>query len=256
METIAGIFTSRSDAERVIEQLHSIGVHSDQISLAMPGTSPEELGSAVRTSDTEQPGVGTAIGAVVGGAAGAAAGPLGAAAVSLLIPGVGPVIAIGLAASAIFGIGGAIAGAKAGNALEGNIQGLPKDEIFLYEDALRSGRTLLIVNADEQHADAVRQAIAQGNAESVDAARERWWTGMRSAEEEEYSTTGGNFASDEQNYRRGFEAALHGDNRTDDGTGSDELLTSRYPDLAANSAFRHGFERGRTYLRGISSTRT
>jgi hypothetical protein len=252
METIAGIFTSRVEAERVIERLRSIGVPQDDISLAMPGTSPGEFESTVTTSDTEQPGVGSAIGAVVGGAAGAAAGPLGAAAVSLLIPGVGPVIAIGLAASAIFGIGGAIAGAKAGNAIEGKIPGLPKDEMFLYEDALRNGRTLLVVNASEDLADTVRQAIDQGGAESVDAARERWWTGLRSAEEEEYAASGGDFASDEQNYRRGFEAAMHGEmrGRSDDQTA--EFLHAHYPELADNSAFRRGFERGRVYYSGMN----
>ena len=252
MESIAGIFTSRADAERVIAQLRSLGVPQDHISLAMPGTTPGELESTVATSDTEQPGVGSAIGAVVGGAAGAAAGPLGAAAVSLLIPGIGPVIAIGLAASAIFGIGGAIAGARAGNAIEGSIPGLPKDEIFLYEDALRNGRTLLVVNAEDQLADAARQAIEQGGAESVDAARERWWTGMRSAEEEIYRSSGGDFASDEENYRRGFEAAMHADIRSSSEDQTTGFIQAHYPQLADNAAFRKGFERGRIYYKGMN----
>jgi hypothetical protein len=253
METIAGIFASRSDAERVIGELRSIGVPQDHISLAMPGTTPGELESTVTTSDTEQPGVGSAIGAVVGGAAGAAAGPLGAAAVSLLIPGIGPIVAIGLAASAIFGIGGAIAGAKAGNAIEGSIPGIPRDEIFLYEDALRNGRTLLVVTTEDDLADTARQAIERGGAESVDAARERWWTGMRSAEEEVYRASGGDFASDEESYRRGFEAALHGDIRTRTDEQTAEFLHAHYPQLADNAAFRKGFERGRIYYKGMNT---
>ena len=46
-------------------------------------------------------------------------------------------------------------------------------------------------------------------AESIDAARESWWLSLRDAEEAHYQTTGGNFQTDEANYRRGFEAALN-----------------------------------------------
>ena len=42
----------------------------------------------------------------------------------------------------------------------------------------------------------------------VDAAREEWWVGLRSAEKEHYRALGGNFENAELDYRRGFEAAL------------------------------------------------
>ncbi len=64
----------------------------------------------------------------------------GAAAATVLIPGVGPVLAVGLAAAAILGIGGAVGGAAAGAALEkDSTTGLPADELFVYKDALRQG---------------------------------------------------------------------------------------------------------------------
>ena len=58
----------------------------------------------------------------------------------MLIPGVGPVIAGGIIGAAILGVGGAATGAAAGAALERELaDGLPHDELYLYEDALRKG---------------------------------------------------------------------------------------------------------------------
>ena len=111
---------------------------------------------AVPTEDGEQPGMGKALGGVIGGAMGLAARP--AVVASLLLPGVGAVIAIGLGAGTL-GIGGAVAGAAGGGALEGLLtRGLPKDEIFLYEDALRQGRTVIIVTSEND--DLLAQSLA------------------------------------------------------------------------------------------------
>jgi len=50
-----------------------------------------------------------------------------------------------LATQAALGTGGAIGGAALGDALdEGMTEGLPKDELFIYEDALRQGRSVVI----------------------------------------------------------------------------------------------------------------
>ena len=43
----------------------------------------------------------------------------------------------------------------------------------------------------------MRQLIAGLGAESVDAAREEWWIGLRDAEEAEYTRQGGDFRKDE-----------------------------------------------------------
>ncbi len=167
-------------------------------------------------TETEQPGVGTAVGGAVGGALGVAGGMhAGLAAATALIPGVGPIFALGLIGAALFGIGGAAAGAAAGNAVEGNLDtGLPRDELFLYEDALRKGRSVVIALADsDQLAETARAELGRAGAESVDAARDQWWTGLRDAEQEHYSNQGGNFNVDEAAYRLGFEASLHPDRR-------------------------------------------
>jgi hypothetical protein len=131
---------------------------------------------------------------------------------SALIPGIGTVTAIGLAALGIIGaVGGALAGAAAGTALGNTLShGIPKDELFVYKDALKHGRTVLVALTDDaDQAVAARQVLVQAGAESIDAARERWWLGLRDAEAEVYTAQGGDFTKDEAMYRRGFEAALH-----------------------------------------------
>ena len=192
MNTVAGIFNSRADAERAVEDLRASGVGEDQISLLAPGTTQEQL-DEVPTTDTEQPGIGKALGGAVGGALGVAGGlQLGAAAASLLVPGVGPVFAVGLVAAALLGVGGAATGAVLGGTLEDSMaRGLPHDELFVYEDALRHGRSVVIVVADDDYkAGVARNLLSQAGAESVDAARASWWVGLRVGEEAEYTVDG------------------------------------------------------------------
>lgn len=252
METVAGIFRSRADAERAVEGLRSAGISEDRVSLLAPGTSAEELEAAVPTTETEQPGMGGALGGTVGGALGVAGGlHLGAAAASLFIPGVGPVFAAGLIGAALLGAGGAAAGAAAGDKLEGGVAGgLPHDELYVYEDALRQGRTAVIAVADDSsQAENARGILAGNGAESVDAAREDWWVGLRDAEEAVYSEEGGDFNVDETSYRRGFEASLHPRARGRAYDEDAERLRECYGEVCASEAFRRGYDRGRGYLR-------
>ena len=71
----------------------------------------EEQVHSVPVSETEQPGVGKAIGGVVGAALGMAGGFELGVGITALVPGVGPVLAVGLAGMALLGAGGAVAGA-------------------------------------------------------------------------------------------------------------------------------------------------
>jgi hypothetical protein len=137
--------------------------------------------------------MGKAIGGVVGGALGTASGLSLGAATSLLIPAVGPVLATGLIGAAILGTGGALGGAAVGRALEDALaKGVPIDEMYVYEEALRQGRTVIVVfvkNTDEE--ELARIVLAESHAETVDAAREDWGIGLRSAEESHYRGAGG-----------------------------------------------------------------
>ena len=113
--------------------------------------SPEDAIHSITTSQTEEPGVGGAIGGVIGAAVGVSAGfELGVAATAL-IPGVGPILAVGVAAAALFGVGGGVTGALLGEAAdEKTTEGVPADEIFFYEDALRQKKSLVIVLAKDR----------------------------------------------------------------------------------------------------------
>lgn len=240
METVAGVFRSRADAEKAVQQLHSQGVPNDRIALLTPGMTDERVEDAVPTADSEQPGMGKAMGGAVGGALGAAGGAtLGAAAASLLVPGVGPVMAGAILGAALLGAGGAATGMAAGEAMEeGLVHGLPHDELYLYEDAVAHGRSVVIafVETDEAR-DAAENTLKSAGAETIDAARESWWLALRDAEEAHYQTSGGSFETDEANYRRGFEAALNQSH-----TGDTEKL---------DGAFHRGYERGQAYRQNL-----
>ncbi|HEV8309375.1 MAG TPA: hypothetical protein VGW35_17080 [Methylomirabilota bacterium] len=249
MRTTVGLFTSMAKARIAADELRRAGFADDRLNLLSPGTSLRELEAVAPTAETEQPGMGTAVGGIVGGATGAATGFVIAG--TAMVPGVGPVVAAGLLAGAILGIGGAAIGGALEESLGG---GVPKDELFLYEDALRQGRTVLIVVADdEDQTDTARRILLETGAESLDAARERWWVGLRSAEAEHYTTQGGDFQRDEARYRRGFEAAL--DPKTQGRPYDDvvEYLRTRYPEAYSDAAFRRGYERGRAYRRGLDA---
>jgi hypothetical protein len=251
METVVGIFQQRTDAERARLQLHLQGVDNDKIATFSPGTSDRQVQASVRTSDSEAAGMGGALGGTVGAAVGAASGAtLAVAATSLFIPGVGPVLVAGVLGATLFGATGAFAGAMVGNALEhGLAEGLPHDDLFVYEDALRKGRSVLMVAADDgDAADRVRGTLTQAGAESVDAAREDWWIGLQDAEREKYE---GDFEQDGVHYRKGFETALRpplrGKPFEEATTVSDQVDESSY----THKAFRFGYERGQAHQKTL-----
>lgn len=248
MDTVAGIFVSRADAEHAIERLRGLGIPQEHINCLIPGSSAAQLDN-VPTVEGEQPGVAKVLGGVVGGAAGVSGGLLGAAVVSAFVPVIGPVTAIGLAAAALLGVGGAVAGSAAGGAVEDALsEGLPKDELFVYADALRQGRTVVIVLTDEAaQTEMVHDVLVHAGAESLDAARERWWLGLRDAEAETYTTQGWDFRQDEALYRRGFEAALQVGTPDKPPEEVLEYLRTYYADVYHEEAFRRGFARGQAY---------
>jgi len=250
METVAGIFASRAAAEQAVREINDLGIPNDRIALLTPGMSDQRVERAVPTDDTEQPGMGAAMGGTVGGAMGVAGGAsLGAAAASLLVPGVGPVIAGGILGAAILGAGGTVTGIAAGQALEKELEGgLPHDEIYLYEDALRQGRSVVVAFVDDEGAIySIRSILATSGAEGIDEARENWWIGLRDAEEAAYEAGGRAFQTDEASYRRGFEEALK--RRGKDSEAPNEFIAS--PVGADNEAFRCGYERGLTHQKGL-----
>ncbi|HXV79241.1 MAG TPA: hypothetical protein VEG60_05135 [Candidatus Binatia bacterium] len=247
MESVAGIFNSRRDAEQAFSELkEKPNFDGERLLLLTPDTSQDKIAD-VPTDEGEQPGMGATIGGVVGGAMGLATG---AALSNLVLPGIGPILTLGLSATG--GLGGAVLGATGGSATERALSnGLPKDEMFLYEDALRCGRSVVIANAESENgADAARAIMEHNHAESVDAARERWWIGIRDREADRYcGATPEDTVERERLFRAGFEAALQPDMRNKPLNKAEKRLREQHPDICNDEIFRRGYERGRRHLR-------
>lgn len=252
MTPVVGVFASRIDAQQGMERLESAGVTRDHINILTPSSTDEQI-AAVPVSDAEQPGMAAAIGSVVGGALGSAGGfGAGAALASFLVPGVGPVLAGGLLGASLLGLGGLAGGAAAGDAIEERISGVPHDELYVYEDALRQGKTIIFVQPEtDEQAEAARTALERAGAESIDAARDEWWIGLRSAELESYPSDLGGFDADEPYFRKGFEAAQSHALRGKSYDEAIRYLARRDDSDVDHPAFRRGYERGQLYRKQI-----
>ncbi len=250
MPAVVGVFKSRADAERGVTELKAIGIPNDRINLVTPEAGEKEL-AALPQSQGEQPGMVKALGAVAGGALGMGIGEMIA---TMILPGVGFVIALGVAGGALLG---AIGGETIGKAAEDKIfAALPEEELFVYEDALRHGRTVVLATlADDSLSEAARGALDHAGAESVDRAREMWWIGLRGVEKEHYVAAGKNFDEDEPYLRAGFEAALLPGNRGKSYDDARDDLSIRYPHMYDREPFRHGYQRGQAYRGAMLKSR-
>jgi hypothetical protein len=127
---------------------------------------------------------------------------------------------------------------------------LPEDELYFYEDALRSGHTVVIAfYTDARQAEQIRDVMREAGAESLDAAREKWWIGLRDAEKVHYEEPGENAHNHESYFRSGFEAALRPGLRAKSYQEALPALRTTDPDRCADPLFIRGFERGQQFDR-------
>lgn len=248
MNPVAGVFTSRTDAEHAVQELRSLGIADNKISLLSPHATPQEL-EKVPTMNAEAPGLGRTLGAVVGGIVGVAGGfEFATAIATVLIPGVGPIVVAGALGAALLGAAGGVTGGILGSELDSHLTtGIPEDDLYIYEDALQQGRSVVIALADHAQEDGAKRAMSACGAESVDRAREMWWLGMRDVEKEHYAATGADFDRQEPDYRAGFEAAQREWCRGPSYDACRDRLSRIYPERFDKVAFIHGFERGQQY---------
>jgi hypothetical protein len=156
VNTVVGVFQSRSGAERACAELTPLGIAEHRVNVLTPQMTEREL-SRIPTIQAEQPGMGKALGAAVGGAVGLAGGMgvAGVALSSLVVPGIGPVLGIGLLSGALLAAIGVVTGGAIENYMA---QGLPGDELLVYEDALRRGRSVVVVTPEND----TQERIARG----------------------------------------------------------------------------------------------
>jgi hypothetical protein len=136
--TVVGLFGRRAPAEAAIRDLRAAGFSQDRIGVAMQERIEQaDLLEGVGGEAAE----GAAKGAVSGGLVGGLLGLLG----SLLIPGVGPVLVGGVFASTLTGAGiGAATGGLLGMLVA---LGVPDEDARHFDSGLRSGGTLVTVDA-------------------------------------------------------------------------------------------------------------
>ena len=258
MEAVSGVFQSRKDAENAINDLRKAGLPDNRIGLVTPGAGEDQLEAGLPVTDTESPGMGRAMGAAVGGAMGAAGGAtLGLAMATFIIPGVGPVIGFGMIGAALMGVAGATAGAAVGNTIEEELgEGIPHEDLYLYENALRHGHSVVIAYTEtDDQTEKAEGVFERSGAEDLDDLRDSWWNELRDGERSHYHQDGRDFDKDEINYRSGFQTALHPKNRGRAYTDVERDLRTVNADRELDTAFRSGYERGQAHHSKVVETR-
>lgn len=143
---VTGLFPDRASVEAAYNSAHTRGYGADDFSLVMSDdTRGRHFGkTAVETELGNKAAEGAGIGGAIGGTVGAIAAAVAAVGTSLVVPGLGLVIAGPLAAA----IAGAGAGA-AGGGLIGALIGwnMPEERVKEYEEGIKNGGILVGVHA-------------------------------------------------------------------------------------------------------------
>jgi len=145
METAIGVFASRDKAEEAVKELRQRGV-------------PEQSIIFLTRSENEAKTIAKEFGSYVGGFVGGAAGmSAGVVAATLLLPGIGPVFALGFGAAALLGLAGAGAGRTVGSVAAHDAEAptptapeKSSEEAAFFREVLKEGRSLIVVQTDSQ----------------------------------------------------------------------------------------------------------
>ncbi len=151
-KTVVGVFDNIHSARDAVDEIHRLGVPTEKISLLAnrdtAGATDSLTDADIGADVVADAGIGAALGSIGGLLLGFAA---------FAIPGLGPVVAAGPIFAALGGAGvGAVAGGVIG-AL--NEVGVPHEEAHGYQEEVRAGRVLLVVQTDEAAAERVREII-------------------------------------------------------------------------------------------------
>ena len=152
---VTGLFPDRESAERAYQDLSALGYSDRDINLVMADDTRKRHFSdsdSARTALGTKAAEGAGFGAGIGGTLGAIAAGVAAVGTSVVLPGVGLVIAGPLAAALV----GAGAGGAAGGLLGALIGwGIPAETVKRYEQGIREGGILMGVKPrsaeDAQH---------------------------------------------------------------------------------------------------------
>jgi hypothetical protein len=159
---VTGLFKTRATAEAAVNEITKYGYAQNDFSILMSeSTSTKEFGIEAGSKAAGGAGVGGAVGGILG----AALAAIAAVGTSILVPGLGIVIAGPIAA--------ALAGAGAGGVTGGLIgflvgAGIPEHRAKVYEAGLKSGGILIGVEAKtDDDADRIEKIFETFRAEKV-----------------------------------------------------------------------------------------
>jgi len=151
METAIGVFASRERAEEAIREL-KLCVPDDAIVF-------------LTRSENEATRVGKEFG-FIGGVAGGATGLYAGIVASLLVPGLGPVFALGAGAAALLGIAGATGGAAIGKTMvhgpetpQPTAEEKCSEDVAFFRQVLKEGRSLIVVRTESKETATAASAI-------------------------------------------------------------------------------------------------
>jgi len=146
---LTGMFSDRDSAEKAYQTLQDRGYGKDDINLVMSDETRQKhfSGDVKETELGTKAAEGAGKGSAIGGTIGAIAGVIAALGTSLLIPGLGLVIAgpiaAGLAGAGAGGLTGGVIGALIGS-------GIPEERAKLYESGIKEGRVVMGVHPRNQ----------------------------------------------------------------------------------------------------------
>ncbi|GAC1394296.1 MAG: hypothetical protein NVSMB47_03010 [Polyangiales bacterium] len=232
MEMVGGFFDKREQAVKALAALASAEVDPTGVHVLMPGGDVPGFEAELRGDGVDAKAARTFMERVgIGGFAGAAVA-------SVVLPGVGPVFALGSLASTVLAT-------AADRVAHADVDQNFAEASHLFHDALSHGKSVVVVNIDgKTDPVSAREILVACGAVTFDEARDAWWTERRESEARYYETTsqGADFDRAERAYRRGYEAALE---PRYEGRGFEKValtLRDRFRDRE-EADFRRGYER-------------
>ncbi|HOB40053.1 MAG: general stress protein [Limnochordia bacterium] len=160
MSTVIGVFSDISTAEKAVKALRDKGFKDNEISIVAKDEKARRGGTDMETGGefgTDSIAEGTTWGGALGGVAGLLAG-VGA----LAIPGIGPIVAAGPLAGAL---SGAVTGGVAGGLID---LGIPEDKGRQYEENLKQGGVLAVIETSDDKANDASSILRQHGAKDVE----------------------------------------------------------------------------------------
>lgn len=158
-----GVFSNRYDAEGALQELYAEGFPMSQVSVIS-----RETDKPIPVSRKAQDS--TNMGAIAGGTVGGTLGLLvGLGTAAAIIPGVGPVVLLGAAATALAttlttGVIGATAGGLIGALMN---YGVPERQANYYRDRIEAGEFFLIIEATEADIRQAEAILSRWNVQSL-----------------------------------------------------------------------------------------